>query len=41
MKLPESRMCSAGRSLKIDAAAKDVDHKMGAEERFMVAMPRQ
>jgi hypothetical protein len=24
-----------------DAAAKDVDHKIGAEERFMVAMARQ
>ena len=25
----------------IDAAAKDMDHKIGAEERFMVAMARQ
>ena len=27
--------------IDIDAAAKDVDHKIGAEERFMVAMARQ
>jgi len=27
--------------IDIDAAAKDVDHKVGAEERFMIAMARQ
>jgi len=27
--------------IDIDAAAKDIDHKIGAEERFMVAMGRQ
>jgi arylsulfatase len=27
--------------IDIDAAAKDVDHKIGAEERFMIAMARQ
>ena len=27
--------------IDIDAAAKDLDHKIGAEERFMVAMARQ
>ena len=27
--------------IDIDAAAKDADHKIGAEERFMVAMARQ
>jgi hypothetical protein len=27
--------------IDIDAAAKDVDHVIGAEERFMVAMARQ
>jgi hypothetical protein len=25
----------------VDAAAKDIDHMIGAEERFMVAMARQ
>jgi hypothetical protein len=27
--------------IDIDAAAKDVDHMIGAKERFMVALPRQ
>jgi hypothetical protein len=27
--------------IDVDAAAKDVDHMIGAEERFMVAMARQ
>jgi hypothetical protein len=27
--------------IDIDAAAQDVDHKLGAEERFMIAMARQ
>jgi hypothetical protein len=27
--------------IDIDAAAKDVDHKIGAEERFQLAMARQ
>ena len=29
------------RGVDIDAAAKDIDHMIGAEERFMVAMARQ
>lgn len=29
------------RTVDIDAAAQDMDHKIGAEERFMVAMARQ
>jgi len=27
--------------IDIDAAAKDIDHRIGAEERFMIAMARQ
>jgi hypothetical protein len=27
--------------IDIDAAAKDIEHKIGAEERFMVAMARR
>jgi len=38
---PNAEKLASNLQIDVDAAAKDEDHRVGAEERFMVAMARQ